>query len=321
MPPRTFIELTKPGLVAGNLLSVMAGFAIGAGGRISPALAAAALIGMALVMASGCVFNNCIDRDVDAAMARTKNRSLPSGRVSRSAAIAEGALLGLAGFFVLVRFANLLAAAVALSGFAAYVGLYSLWYKRRSPFGTFVGALSGAVPPVAGYAAAAGRLGPAAAILFLTLIAWQMPHFFSIAIRRRGEYAAAGIPVLPVARGVPKTKIAMLLWIAAFTIVAPSLALFGYAGAPYFFATLSLGLLWFFVSLRGFSARDDVRFGRLTFLVSLAVLLGFLCAAILSAPSAPARGGPHAARAKKSRTIPRSAVSRLEKSLRLSAKC
>src|SRR5690348_2228318 len=158
------------------------------------------LAGLAFVMASGCVFNNYIDRDIDAAMGRTKDRALVVGRISKRAAFVYGTMLGAAGFGLLVFFTNMLTVAVAGTGFFFYVFMYSLWSKRRTVHSTIIGSVAGATPPIVGYAATSGRLDLAAALLFLTLVLWQMPHFYAIGIRRFGEYAAAGIPILPVDR-------------------------------------------------------------------------------------------------------------------------
>ena len=267
---KDYYSLAKAGLVYGNLITVIGGFALGstvaarfvagnstAIGSINFALLLATLIGISLVMASGCVFNNYIDRDIDARMSRTKDRALVTKKISGSAAIAFAIVLGVIGFFMLAFFTNALTVAVAAAGFFVYVVLYSLWAKRSSIHGALVGSISGATPPVVGYAAASGRLEDGGAlILFAIMVLWQMPHFYAIAIRRADDYAKGEIPVLPVKRGIHATKVAMLLYIIAFIVAASLLTVFGYTGYAYLTITLLLGLAWLALCVKGFTIPD-----------------------------------------------------------------
>jgi len=290
VPFKDYYDLAKPGLVYGNIVTVVAGFLLGvrvSSASVNGAVLAATIAGIFLVMASGCVFNNYIDRDIDARMARTKDRALVTGRVSGRAALVYGAALGVAGFGILLFYTNLAAAGAALVGFFFYVVMYSLWWKRRSPFGTVVGSVAGAVPPVVGYAAAAGRIDLAAALLFLIMVLWQMPHFYAIGIRRFGDYAAAGVPILPVAKGIPATKTRMLLYIIAFTVAAPLLTAFGYLGAWYAVTALILGAAWLALCLRGFraaaGAAADALWARRMFFFSLFVMVALFGAIAVGA--------------------------------------
>ncbi|HUC01520.1 MAG TPA: heme o synthase [Candidatus Paceibacterota bacterium] len=259
-----YYELTKSGLVFGNLITVIAGFLLGARTvaivngilPVDPWLLFATCAGIACVMASGCVFNNYIDRDIDGKMERTRHRALVARHISGRAAIVFAAALGIAGFFILAIYTNTLATLAAATGFIFYVFAYSLWGKRRTVYGTFIGAIAGATPPVVGYAAASGRVDMAAAILFVIMLAWQMPHFFAIAIRRRDDYAAAHIPVMPVSRGMRRTKSSMAIYIIEFTLAACLLFMFGYAGIPYLAIAAALGIVWLGFAVRGFSIPD-----------------------------------------------------------------
>jgi protoheme IX farnesyltransferase len=276
-----YYELTKSGLVFGNLITVLAGFALGAGLAGVPIDAwrlLAALAGMALIMASGCVFNNYIDRDIDVKMERTRHRALVAHKISGRAALIFASVLGAAGFFILIFYLNILTALTALTGFIFYVFVYSLWGKRRTVYGTFIGAIAGATPPVVGYAAASGRIDVAAAILFLIMMAWQMPHFFAIAIRRKDDYAAAGIPVMPVSRGLRRTKVSMAIYIIEFILAAALLTVLGYTGTVYLVIALVLGVVWLGVSIRGFWLPDGApavneRWARQMFFLSLIVMV------------------------------------------------
>lgn len=281
---RDYYSLAKPGIIYGNLITTIGGFLLGSsrsGYHAGIALLSATIAGLSLVVASGSAFNNYIDRDIDALMERTKERPLVEGRISGRVALIYAATLGILGFFVLAAFANWLATAAAAIGFFFYVFMYTLWTKRRSAYGTVVGSVAGAVPPVVGYCAGSGRLDGGALILFAILALWQMPHFFAIGIRRRAEYAAAHVPILPVRYGVRAAKIAIFLYIIAFAAATMSLSAFGYAGTGYFVAAFALSVIWLALAVRGFSARDDARWARTMFFSSLAVL--FILFAVIAA--------------------------------------
>jgi len=229
---KRYLLITKPGIIMGNLISVLGGFFLAANGSQSLQLLLMTLMGVSLVIASGCVFNNYIDRDIDGLMERTRNRVLVKGLISPRASLIYASLLGVAGVVLLGQI-NGLAALLGGLGFVVYVGLYSLWLKRRSVYGTLVGSLSGAMPPVIGYCAVRGEFDSGALVLLLIFSLWQMPHSYAIAIFRLRDYQAAGIPVLPVLRGIRVTKDHMLGYIIAFALAALMLTGTGYAGYGY----------------------------------------------------------------------------------------
>jgi protoheme IX farnesyltransferase len=150
--------------------------------------------------------------------------------------------------------------------------MYSLLTKRRTKFGTLVGAISGATPPVVGYVAVANRLDAGAIILFLILCLWQMPHFFAIAIYRLKDYTSASVPVYPVKEGILSTKKQILYYIAAFIIAASLLTFFGYTSYAYLGVVVLLGTLWLSLGIKGFRADDDKFWARKMFFASLLVL-------------------------------------------------
>ncbi|HSX26517.1 MAG TPA: heme o synthase [Chlamydiales bacterium] len=272
---KTYYLLTKPGIIMGNAITTISGFFLASQGHFDLWLFIATLIGLPSVIASACVFNNYIDRHADAKMARTKNRALVKGLISGRSALLFAIFLGLFGFTILALYTNLLAVAIAALGFFVYVVLYSVW-KYRSTYATLIGSISGAVPPVVGYCAASGRFDMGAALLFMILVLWQMPHFFSIAMYRFTDYTAASIPVLPVKKGIPTTKIHMLLYIIAFIIACLMLTVFGYTGYTYLIAASLLGLIWLLLCIKGFKADNDKVWGRQMFIFSL-VLITVLC--------------------------------------------
>jgi protoheme IX farnesyltransferase len=275
---KQYYRLTKPGIIQGNSLPAIAGFLLASGSQIDFGLFLAMLIGLALVIASACVFNNYIDRDIDSKMERTKNRATANGNISFSSAITYATVLGVAGFFILIEFTNTLTALVAAVGFIFYVVLYG-YYKRRSVHGTLVGSVSGAVPPVVGYCAVAGQIDATAITLFLILVLWQMPHFYAIAIFRASDYAAAKIPVLPAVRGHKYTKSVIILYIIAF--IAATLALKPVADTSWTYLAVAsvLGLYWLRLGLAGLRSNDDIKWSRKLFGGSL-VVLTLLCVVI-----------------------------------------
>lgn len=254
-------------------MSAAGGFLLASRGAGDLRLGAAALAGISLVVAAGAVCNNCIDRDIDARMERTRNRAMPRGLVSIRAALAYAALLGLAGEGLLLAGAGRLPALLAALGFLVYVGLYSLLLKRRSVHGTLVGSLSGAVPPVAGYCAASGGMDGGALLLFLMFALWQMPHSYAVAILRLDDYKAAGIPVGPVRLGVAATRRHILYYILAFTLAAAMMTAGGYTGYAYLAVTAASGAYWFALALAGRRAADTRAWARGIFVCSLFTIM------------------------------------------------
>ena len=274
---RTYYLLTKPGIIFGNLLATAAGFLLASAGNVDFWLYLETLLGLALVIASACVFNNYIDRHLDKKMSRTKDRALASGSISGSKAIFFASVLGLTGVTILGIFTNWVATLVAIIGFVTYVVVYSV-AKRRSEYGTLVGSISGAVPPVVGYCAVSAGVDAGAIILFLVLVFWQMPHFYAIGIYKRDDYEMAGIPVLPVRKGVHTAKVHILIYIFAFLFAVLLLMLYGYTGLSYLLVVGGAGLYWLWQSIKGFesdNSRKDRRWARKMFRVSLVVLVLF----------------------------------------------
>ncbi|WP_313430907.1 heme o synthase [Pseudomonas sp.] len=280
MSVKHFIQITKPGIIFGNVLSVAGGFFLASKGHVDFALFLAVVIGTSLVVASGCVFNNCIDRDIDHKMERTKNRVMVQGGMSLTLALVYATLLGVAGFSLLYVQANPLSAFCALIGFIVYVGFYSLWLKRKSVHGTLVGSLSGAMPPVIGYCAVSNSFDLAAVTLLVMFSLWQMPHSFAIAIFRFKDYSAANIPVLPVARGILAAKKQIVLYVLAFLLATLMLTLGGYAGLGYLAVAAAMGLYWLYMAWGGYKAEDDSKWARKVFgfsiltVTALSVMMG-----------------------------------------------
>jgi protoheme IX farnesyltransferase len=262
----------------GNLITTVSGFALASRGVIDGWLFLATLIGLGGIIASACVFNNYIDRDLDRKMTRTKHRALVKGLVSGRSAIFFAIVLGVLGIATLAIYTNLLAVFVAVIGFFIYVVLYSFW-KTHTTYATAIGSIAGAIPPVVGYCAVSNQFDMGAALLFIILVLWQMPHFFSIAMYRLHDYTAASIPVMPVKKGSYATKVRMLVYIIGFMISTFLLLAFGYTGYAYLVTALVLGSAWIYLCVRGFKREDDVLWARQMFRLSL-VVITLLCVMI-----------------------------------------
>ncbi|MFW5401336.1 heme o synthase [Yersinia sp. 1252 StPb PI] len=266
---KQYLQVTKPGIIFGNLISVVGGFLLASKGVIDYPLFLVTLIGVSLVVASGCVFNNYIDRDIDSIMERTKNRVLVKGLIDPKVSLIYASVLGIVGMLLLYVAANLLAMMLAIIGFVIYVGVYSLYMKRKSVYGTLIGSLSGAAPPVIGYCAVTGQFDMGALILLLIFSLWQMPHSYAIAIFRFKDYQAANIPVLPVIKGISVTKNHITLYILAFMVATLMLTLSGYAGYKYLVVAAAVSVWWLGMALRGYKATNDSVWARKLFVFSI----------------------------------------------------
>jgi protoheme IX farnesyltransferase len=265
---RNYLLVTKPGIVFGNLITATGGFLLASRGRVDIALLLPTIIGITLVVASGCVFNNYIDRDIDRKMTRTRNRVLPRELLSPKAAVLYASLLGMAGMILLWTVTTILCAAIVLGGFVIYVGVYSLYLKRRSVYGVLIGSLAGAAPPLAGYCAVTGF--DAAALLLLAIFSsWQIPHWYAIAIFRCNDYVVAAIPVLPVEHGMRHVRSRIAYYIVPFIAAALMLTFAGYAGYGYLAVASTSGLSWLCLALLGWKTSDDCLWARRQFLFSL----------------------------------------------------
>ncbi|MFC7749899.1 heme o synthase [Paenibacillus thermoaerophilus] len=269
---RDFYQLAKPGILFSNSITVFGGFWIASGQtgeRIDFLLLLWTLLGSALVMASGCVLNNYLDRDLDKLMTRTQKRATARGAISPRVVMWYGITLGVVGLGVLYLLANPLAALLGFAGLLVYVWVYTAWLKRTSVYSTSIGGISGAIPPMIGFTAVSGELGAGAWILFLIMFLWQPPHFWALGIRRKEEYRAAGYPLLPVVQGNHATKLAMMRYTIMLVPGSLLLYLYGYVGEIYVIAATILGMIWVVMTLRGFQAQDDEAWARKMFVYSI----------------------------------------------------
>jgi protoheme IX farnesyltransferase len=283
---KQYYSLIKPGVLYGNVLTAAAGFLLASAGHINLWLLVGMLVGTSLVIASACVINNYLDRDIDRIMERTKTRAVASGAVPGSHAVVLSVVLGVLGLAILLRYTNLLVVGIGVVGFIDYVLFYGVWSKRLSVHGTLVGSISGAMPIVAGYCAVRGRIDAGAVIVFLIMFFWQEPEFYSISIYRRKEYAAAGVPVMAVAKGVAHTKRQILAYAVAFVVATLALTVWGYTGYVYLAVMALLGAYWLRLGAQGLRTHDDDRWARKMFGFSMIMILA-LCIMLAVGPVLP----------------------------------
>jgi protoheme IX farnesyltransferase len=237
-----YLALAKPRVVAMVLVTTAVGFYLGARGPLDSAALGLTLLGTGLAAAGTMALNQFLERGVDARMERTRLRPLPDGRLQPREGLAFGAGLTVAGVLALAVGVNLLSGLVTAITAASYLFLYTP-LKRRTPLCTVVGAIPGALPPVTGWAAAGGRLGLEAAVLFAILFLWQLPHTLAIGSLYREDYARAGIRVLPVVDADGRsTGLQIVAGSSALLVVALLPSLVGLAGPGYFVGALALGL-------------------------------------------------------------------------------
>lgn len=276
---KQYLFLTKPGILFGNFVTTLGGFFLAAQGRVDLSLLFLTLLGTTLVVASGCVFNNIIDQDIDQRMQRTRTRALVKKTISVPVAFGFATLLGILGFALLYFLVNSLATIFGAIGFIVYVGFYSLWTKRTSIHQTIIGSISGACPPVMGYVAVANQVDYAAILLLIGYAFWQMPHSWGIAIYRLQDYSNANIPILPVARSVKRTKIESTIYVILFMACMNLIYYFGYADLWYAIILNALSIYWLYLSIIGFKAENDQVWARNYFLFSVKLItiisLGF----------------------------------------------
>lgn len=282
---KEYYLLTKPGIIYSNTLATIAGFLLAAQGHIVFLTGFAVIVGTAGIIASACVFNNITDKTIDALMQRTKKRALVTGTITPKQAFLFAILLGIVGFAILGLWTNLLTVTVGLIGFIDYVFLYG-FAKRTSVHGTLVGSISGAMPPIAGYVAITNHVDSAVVLLFLIWVCWQMVHFYAIALYRKTDYQEAGVPVLPVVKGLWTTRIQMLVYTVGFILFSSLMGILHYTGMVYLFGVDVIGLGWFGLSMQGFVIQDSTKWARKMFYYSLFVMLA-LCILIATGSILP----------------------------------
>lgn len=272
---KQYLRLAKPGVMLGNLITTVAGFLFASQGHIDLRLFFVTAVGTGLVISSACVINNVLDQDIDARMERTKTRPLITGEANGTVAALFGASIGIIGLIILLTWTNIWVTGVGIFGFITYVWLYGALSKRKSIHGTLVGSLSGAAPILAGYVAVQPGLGIPAVLLFLILFFWQLPEFYSIAIYRQKEYAAAGVPVISVMKSIPFTIRSIFAYTLLFIASTIALFVFGHTSISYLVVMTVLNLRWLQLAYEGLHSKKPAAWARRMFRYSLIMLLAF----------------------------------------------
>jgi protoheme IX farnesyltransferase len=239
-----YFSLTKPRIVLLLLVTTVPSMVLAEGGVPSLWLITATLLGGTIAAGGANAINQYLDRDIDAIMSRTRGRPLPTHSIEPGRALAFGIALSAAAFAFLTATVNLLSAALAVSAIVFYVGVYTLWLKRRSPQNIVIGGAAGAVPALVGWAAVTGTVGWPAVVLFAIVFMWTPPHFWALSLRFEQDYAAAGVPMLPVVRGWDRTVRDILIY--ALVLAATTLLLVPVAqmGIVYTAASVVLGSMF-----------------------------------------------------------------------------
>lgn len=275
--------ITKIGIVNSNLLTAFTGFwlalhvnNISIWNELDTFIFV--IIGTACTVAGSCAINNYIDIDIDNLMGRTKNRASATGRFSEKSVLIFG--LSLIGIGIIVlSFTTLSAVLLGVFGSFAYIVIYTLWTKRRYTINTVVGSISGAVPPLIGWAAVDSNLHIYAIVLFSMLFIWQPPHFYALAMRRVEEYRLAGIPMLPVVYGSEVTKRQIMVWIACLL----PLPFYLYSLGTLFITGVTIITIgWLVVGMKGYKSQDETKWAMKMFIYSVNYLT-ILCILIVLA--------------------------------------
>ncbi|GGI14496.1 protoheme IX farnesyltransferase [Gottfriedia solisilvae] len=267
---KDLLSLMKIGIVNSNILTTFTGIwlAIQLNGLdILETLPKAILtiIGSSLIIAGSCVINNYIDRDIDPYMERTKNRPTVTGNIKPSVTISIGIMLLIVGF-TFMAFTTLMAVVYAFIGAFTYIVLYTLWTKRNYTLNTVVGSISGAAPPLIGWAAIDANLHFIAWMLFLIMFIWQPPHFLALAMRRSEEYKRAGIPMLPVVYGFEMTKRQVMIWVLC---LLPLPFYMQDLGLPFIIFATILNIGWIVLGIYCYKQKNDQKFSKLMFIYSI----------------------------------------------------
>jgi protoheme IX farnesyltransferase len=276
-----YVTLTKPRIMSLLVLTAVCAMVAAAGGSPATMPLAALVIGGALACGGASALNHVLDRDIDRLMGpRTASRPVAAGRISPRRAVLFGLALSALAFTVLTVFANLLAAVLSLSGGAYYVVVYTLWLKRSTAQNIVIGGAAGAIPPLAGWAAAHGSLGLGAGLLFAIVLLWTPPHFWALALLLSRHYEAADVPMMPVVRGASATSVRVLLYTVALVAVSLVPGVLGTFGMGYVAAAVILGAVFFVLAWRLWRVQTPARAAVLFHYSLLYLSLLFLAVAV-----------------------------------------
>jgi protoheme IX farnesyltransferase len=280
---RDFFELLKPRVMFLVIVTALGGM-VAAPGTVNPVIGFAALLAISVgAGASGCL-NMWWDADIDAVMARTAGRPIPAGRILPSEALAFGLTLSIGSVLVLGLVANLLSAAMLAFTIFFYAVVYSMWLKRATPQNIVIGGAAGAFPPMIGEAVVTGDFGLTSIVLFAIIFLWTPPHFWALALVKSGDYARAGIPMLPNVAGPAATRRQIVAYTLVLAPVAVLPALMGFGGLIYLIVSVVTGLAMIGLSLRVLKITEGEPANKAAYaLFGFSILYLFLLFAVLLA--------------------------------------
>jgi len=275
-----FLALTKPRVVSLIVFCAVIGMFL-ATPELPPArIVLFATIGIALVAGAAAAFNCLVEQKIDALMARTRRRPLPSGELTSLPTLTFAGIVGGIGLVLLYRYVNALTMWLTLATFVGYAVVYTVLLKPATPQNIVIGGASGAMPPVLGWCAVTGDVGPEALILFLIIFIWTPPHFWSLALYRANDYANAGLPMLPVTHGRRYTQLQIVLYTCALVAVSLLPYAIRMSGVVYLAAALALGFVFLAYTVRLYRAYSDP-LARATFKYSITYLAALFSALLV----------------------------------------
>tara|TARA_B100000676_G_scaffold296292_1_gene336495 strand:+ start:150 stop:1088 length:939 start_codon:yes stop_codon:yes gene_type:complete len=252
-----YYELTKPRVVALIVFTAIVGMFLSVDGMVPVSILIFGALGIGFSAASGAAFNHLLDRRTDQIMARTSGRPLPTGTVETTPAIVFATALAAASMLILVTKVNTLTAVLSFASMIGYAVVYTVWLKHATPQNIVIGGAAGAMPPVLGWTAVTGEVASDALLLFLIIFCWTPPHFWALALYREEEYAAAGIPMLPVTHGRRYTLLQMVLYTVLLLAVSVLPFATGMSGWMYFVGALVLGAVFLIFVVRLYCDYSD----------------------------------------------------------------
>ncbi|MDH5602060.1 MAG: heme o synthase [Gammaproteobacteria bacterium] len=276
---RNYYNLCKPKVVYLIVFTAVVGMLLSTKGALPLDTFIAACLGIGLASASGAALNHWVDQRIDVVMARTSNRPLPQGKLSSRQALIFALSLAVISMVILLIWTNVLTTLLTLMSLIGYAVIYTMFLKRSTPQNIVLGGAAGAAPPLLGWCAMTGEVNSEALLLFLIIFIWTPPHFWALAIKRKKEYANAGVPMLPVTHGVAFTKLHILLYTLMLLIVSVMPFMIHMTGLIYFAGAVALGIGFVYHAVKLYRTGESDEHAMKTFAYSifyLSALFGFL---------------------------------------------
>ena len=277
---RQFLALTKPRVVTLIVFTAVIGMFLAVPGLPPAPAVFFGTLGIALVAGAAAAINCLVEQKIDAVMQRTRIRPLPRGELSSLQALVFACVVGALGLWVLFRFVNPLTMWLTLATFVGYAVIYTVLLKPATPQNIVIGGASGAMPPVLGWVAVTGDIAPEALLLFLIIFIWTPPHFWSLALYRRDDYARAKLPMLPVTHGARYSQLMIVLYTVVLIAVTLMPFVIRMSGVPYLIAALALGGRFLWYAIRLYRNYSD-KLARATFRFSIVYLAALFSALLL----------------------------------------